>query len=80
MACLRLGPDWVQAVQLKRFLLFTSYPSRHAARGILCFHSCCLTDPPNTSREGRAHVVYPLKAQETEAQDSPELTQDHTIN
>lgn len=80
MACLRLGLDWVQAIQLKHFLLFTSYLARHAACGIPCFHGCCLTDPPNTSRVGRAGVVYPLKAQETEAQNSPELTQDHTIN
>lgn len=80
MACLRLGPDWVQAVQLKRFLLLTSYLARHAACGVPCSHGCCLTDPPNTPREGRAAVRYPLKTQETEAQKSLELTQDLTIN
>lgn len=78
MACLRLEPDWVEAIQLKCFLFFTSYLAWHpACRGTVFPSAVSL---PNTAGVGRAGVACPLKAQETEAQDSPELTQDHTVN
>lgn len=68
-------PDWVEDIQLKCFLFFTSLPHDTLPAGVPCFRSA--VSLPNTAGVGRVGVVCPKG---TEAQDSPELTQDHTVN